>query len=233
MAAEEYAQSDIVQISFAGSGGMYHYYLGIAKVLQDNFELNNVIFGGTSGGCFPALLLVLDFDIDKVHYELNHKILEETANCWLGSLFNYNQICRKHLINYLDNESYKKAAGRLFISMTKLYPWKNEIISEWESVEDLVHCIQCSGFIPIIFEPKVWHWYRDGRYIDGGLTNNKVQIHNDRPHIYITTTMWREANYNWLWCYSDAMWAEQLYKWGKEDATEHLDDLGKHLRRKS
>lgn len=225
-------QDDIVQVSFAGSGGMYHYYLGIAKVLQDNFILDNVIFGGTSGGCFPALLLVLGKDIDSVHYSINRKILQEAADSWLGSLFRWNGIARKHMLEYLDEDSYKLANSRLHISMTKLYPWENEIVSEWESTEDMLHCIQCSSFIPIIFEPKLWHWHRDDRYIDGGVTNNRVHVHHDKPHIYIHTTMWRVPNYNWLWCYPDLMWAEQLYKWGKEDATKHLRELSAHLKLK-
>ncbi len=221
---------EIVQISFAGSGGMYHYYLGVAKVLQDNFHLDNVIFGGTSGGCFPALLLVLGKDIDKVHYEVNRKILEEAADSWLGSLFRWNAITRKYITEFLDDDTHEQVNGRLHLSMTKVRPWGNEVVSEWESTEDLIQCIQCSSFIPLIFEFKVWHWHRDARYIDGGITNNKVHVHPDKPHIYITTTMWREASYNWLWCYTDLMWAEQLYKWGKEDATDHLHELAEHLR---
>lgn len=218
-----------VQVSFAGSGGMYHYYLGIAKVLQDNFYLDNVIFGGTSGGCFPALLLVLGRDIDAVHYSINRTILEEAADSWLGSLFRWNGIARKHMLEYLDPDSYLLANGKLHVSITRVKPWGNEIVSEWLSNEDMINCIQCSSFIPLIFEPKIWHWYRDAHYIDGGLTNNKVHLYPDMPHVYITTTMWREANYNWLWCYSDLMWAEQLYKWGKEDAMEHLLELAEHL----
>ena len=224
---------NVVQVSFAGSGGMYHYYLGIAKILQDHFELDNVIFGGTSGGCFPALFLLLNQDIDKIHYELNHEILAETSSYWLGSLFNWNETVRRHVMKYLPDDAHIRACDRLFVSMTRLYPWGNEIVSKWSSVEDLVNCVQCSSFIPVVFEPKIWHWHRDARYIDGGFTNNKVQIHPEKPHIYITTTMWREVSYNWVWCYSDALWAEQLYKWGKEDATDHIEELAQILKKKS
>lgn len=223
---------DIVQISFAGSGGMYHYYLGIAKIIQDNFHLDNVIYGGTSGGSFAATLLALNYDIDKVHYDLNRKILEESGDSWFGSLFRYNYIVRKHVTDYFDKDAYIKAKDKLHISMTKISPWTNEIVSEWKSTEDLIECMQCSGFIPILFEPKIWYWHRDNRYIDGGFTNNKVHVYPEKPHIYITTTMWREANFNWIWCYSDIMWAEQLYKWGKEDATMNIQEFCKHLQLK-
>ncbi|KKL21351.1 hypothetical protein LCGC14_2446300, partial [marine sediment metagenome] len=113
-------EDDIVQISFAGCGGMYHYYLGIAKVLQENFYLDNVIFGGTSGGCIPALLLLLEYNIDKVHYDINRKILDEAADSWLGSLFRWNAIARKHLMEFLDHDTHEKVKGRLYISMTNI-----------------------------------------------------------------------------------------------------------------
>ena len=223
---------DIVQISFAGSGGMYHYYLGIAKIIQKHFELDNVVFCGASGGAFAAALLALNYDIDKVHYDLNRKILEESADSWIGSLFRYNYIVRKHVTDYFDINDYIKVKNKLFISMTQLYPWKNEIVCDWNSTSDLIECMQCSGFIPLLFEPKAWYWHRDTRYIDGGFTNNKVEIFPDKPHIYITTTKWRPANFNWIWCYSDVMWAEQLYKWGKEDAAENIEEFSKHLKSK-
>lgn len=223
------ANDNTVQISFAGSGGMYHYYLGIAKVLQDNFDLDNVIFGGTSGGCFPALLLALGINIDELHYGVNQNILDEASKYWLGSLFNWNKVVRDHIIEYLPANSHQLVKNRLYISMTKILPWGNEIVSEWNTTEDLIHCIQCSSFVPIVFEPKMWHWHRDARYIDGGVTNNKVHVHPDKPHIYITTTMWRQVNFNWVWCYSDVLWAEQLYKWGKEDATCHLHEFAEYL----
>ena len=221
-----------VQISFAGSGGMYHYYLGIAKVLQDNFDLSNVIYGATSGGCLPALLLLLGEDIDKIHYECNHEILKEVSGYWLGSLFNWNSTVRKHVYNYLFDDVHTIVNDKLFISVTKLeFPVKNEIVSHWDSKDDLIECIQCSGFIPLLFEPRAWYWYRDSRYIDGGFTNNCVKTGEGIPHIYITTDMWRQVNYNWIWCYSDTEWAEQLYKWGKEDAMEHLDTFAHFLKK--
>lgn len=225
-----------VQISFAGSGGMYHYYLGIAKVLQDNFDLQNVIFGATSGGCLPALLLLLGEDIDKIHYECNHKILSEVSGYWLGSLFNWNATVRKHVFNYLYDDVHTFVNNKLYISISKLQlgttPIQNEVISYWESKQDLIDCIQCSGFIPFIFEPQGWYWYRESRYIDGGFTNNCVKNSEEIPHIYITTDMWRQVNYNWIWCYSDAEWAEQLYKWGKEDASANLNVFSEHLKLK-
>jgi len=218
-----------VQISFAGCGGMYHYYLGIAKVIQDNFILDNVIFGGVSGGCIPAMLLLLDHCIDTVHYNLNKAIIEESSEFITGSLFRYYKIMRRHVNNFLESDSYKKVCGRLFVSLTNLNGFKNEIVSEWDSLDDFINCIQCSSFIPMTFEPKMWYNHRNTRYIDGGITNNCVIPYPDQPCIYLTPRKWRPYSYKWFWCYSDIKWAEQLYMWGKEDATNNIGEFASLL----
>jgi hypothetical protein len=221
---------NIVQISFAGCGGMYHYYLGIAKVIQDNFELDNVVFGGVSGGCIPGLLLLLNANIDNVHYDLNHAIIKESASSWTGSLWRYYNIMRKHIHEYLKPNDYNKVQNKLFISLTNLDSRKNEIICSWDSNEDLINCIQCSAFIPMTFEAKLWFNHRNSRYIDGGITNNFVKMFPDKPCIYITPRKWRKYHYSWFWCYSDVYWAEELYKWGKEDATNNIDEFTAYLK---
>ena len=44
-------------IKFSGSGGLYHYYLGICACLQDNYDVNELAFETISGSNFgPALL---------------------------------------------------------------------------------------------------------------------------------------------------------------------------------
>ena len=35
---------------------------------------------------------------------------------------------------------------------------------------------------------------------------------------------------HWLWCWSDEKWARTLYKWGKEDALNNIDELSSKLK---
>jgi hypothetical protein len=35
------------QVIFGGCGGLYNYFLGIASVLQEKYDLSNIIFGGS------------------------------------------------------------------------------------------------------------------------------------------------------------------------------------------
>lgn len=224
-----------LQISFAGCGGMYHYYLGIAKIMQRELDLDNIVFSGSSGGCIPALLLLLGIDIDIIHYELNQEILKEVNAYKFGSLWIWNKIFRKHIHDFLDEDVHTKVDGKLFISITRFPSMKNEIISQWKDKQDLIDCIQASCFIPMAFEFRPWYIFRGNRYIDGAISNNMVvPLSTDSvPHIHIHTEKWRKANYNWIWCYTDRMWAEQLFKWGQEDALEHIEEFCKYTTRKS
>jgi hypothetical protein len=80
------------------------------------------------------------------------------------------------------------------------------------------------------FEAKLWYTHRNTRYIDGGITNNYVNVFPDSPCIYITPRKWRKYHYSWFWCYSDIYWAEELYKWGKEDATNNINEFTPYLK---
>ena len=64
-----------VEIIFSYSGGMFPYYLGIAEVLQD-YDLSEVVYSATSGGCFAPLLLNSKRDIRKTF----DKILDTIKN---------------------------------------------------------------------------------------------------------------------------------------------------------
>ena len=44
-------------IYFHGGAGSFPYYLGIARYLQENYDLSDVSFAGCSAGCFPAIAL--------------------------------------------------------------------------------------------------------------------------------------------------------------------------------
>ena len=92
------------QLVFGGTGGMYNYSLGIASVIQENFkeELKDTLITGTSGGCFSALVLSLDMDVQNILKELNEPILNEVNKCKLGAFYNFNDISRKFSLEYLN-----------------------------------------------------------------------------------------------------------------------------------
>jgi hypothetical protein len=82
-------RSDIAQIGFGGCGGMYNYFLGVASVLQEEYDLTDVIFSGVSAGCFPAAILALGMDAKEFFYKDNLCLIDHAATCSFGGLGKY------------------------------------------------------------------------------------------------------------------------------------------------
>ena len=92
------------ELCFAGSGGLYPYYLGIAHFIKNNYDLDDVIFTGLSGGCFSVIPLALDMDMDIYINDYHKSFIEDVSSCGYGGLYNLISICRKRLIEYLPDE---------------------------------------------------------------------------------------------------------------------------------
>lgn len=59
-----------------------------------------------------------------------------------------NGLIQDSLTNALPPNAHKLASGRLRISVTRI-DGKNEILSQFDSNDDLIQAIKCSCFIPI------------------------------------------------------------------------------------
>ena len=122
------------ELHFGGCGGLYPYFIGVANYIQKNYNLDDVIFTGSSAGCFPALCMAMKKDIDLLYHEWNIPFLIEVSQTRLGPLYNWYDILRKHTYNYLpDNIDELKL--NIWITKTPniLNPrgWKTELVRKW------------------------------------------------------------------------------------------------------
>ena len=108
------------QLIFSGCGGMYSYNLGIASVIQEHYDLSNVVISSASAGCFPAMALMLNFNILEYFDIWNIAFLEEVNTHLFGAIGIWNKIVKKWTLKFLnkDENIYKKAISRLFCSIT-------------------------------------------------------------------------------------------------------------------
>ena len=223
------------QLVFGGTGGMYNYSLGIASVIQENFkeELKDTLITGTSGGCFSALVLSLDMDVQNILKELNEPILNEVNKCKLGAFYNFNDISRKFSLEYLnkfDKNAYQKANGKLHCCMTDIPSCKPHIISDWKSNKDLINGIMASSFVPLFDKFKLTEQFRGNRYIDGYMSCPYPQPLKDVPTFIVRINMWRDYKISWFWCWSDIEWSMQLFNWGVEDANNNILEIASFFR---
>lgn len=212
------------QIIFGGCAGMYHYFLGIASVLQEKFDMSDVVFGCVSGGSFPALALILDLPVKELHETWNKEILRDLNKSSLKAFSRLNGIVFEKSKKYIPLDAHIRAKDRLFISLTEFPSLKNHIVHYWQTIDSLLDCIQASCFIPI-FDKRFWTVFDKTKYVDGGLSNNKPIPYPHSPYIYITTDRWREIPLHWYWCYTCESWSDQLFAWGIQDTLSHLDEF--------
>jgi hypothetical protein len=219
------------QIIFCGCGGFYHYYIGVTSVLQRLIkDGDDIIFGGISAGCFPALFLVLGMDADELFNRLNRPLLWDVAKHRAGALFSYNNYARKWLLDFMPEDAYERASGRLRVSVTRVPSFENEIIDTFTSNEDLIDSILCSAYVPL-FEWGLYKNHRDSRFVDGGVSDlygHKFMMEGYDTYLVMKDN-WRPTKASWFWCYSSESWAELLYNWGLQDAFEHMDELVEFL----
>ena len=217
----------VAQLTFGGCGGMYNYSLGIASVIQKNFDLCDVAISGASAGCFPAFLLALGMDVDELFESWNIPFLNEVNKNYFGALCKWNNTVRRCTLPKFPVDAYIRAHSRLFCSLTSFPDFKNHLISDWKSNEDLLDGIMASAFVPLFDVCKISACFRGHRFIDGSLSNSYPLPHSlDIPSFIIRRDMWRSNKASWLWCWSDEEWARKLFEWGQTDAYEHLEEIG-------
>ena len=233
---EDTAKERKVQLTFAGCGGMYNYALGVAAVIQSKFVLDNVVIAGSSAGCFPAMLLALGLDVRTLFESWNIPFLQEVNSKWMGALTNWNGIVRKWTMKQLPKDAYKRLNGRFHVSHSNVhfsrcsYSLSNNMVSDWQSNNDLLDGIIASSFIPLFDIGKMTMKFRGNRVIDGSFTNSyPLPLGENVPSLVIRRDMWRQNKKSWLWCWTDAEWARKQFAWGNEDALANLNYLGSIL----
>jgi len=226
-------------IVFSGCGGMYSYKLGIASVIQENYDLSNVIVSCVSAGCFPGLALMLNLNILEYFDIWNIEFLKEVNSYLFGSIGVFNNIAKKWTLKFLnrDKDIYKKAISRFFCSITTCNFFnkphlENMLISNWKSNEDLVDGVMSSSFIPLFDIGKLTSSYRNKSCIDGTITNNEPNPYPelDIPKLVISYDMFNPAmKKSWylVWVWSSPKWSRYLFELGRKDTLENLDKLDK------
>jgi hypothetical protein len=168
-ATKPVAEIDIV----ISGGGLKGYFMaGCTRVLMDELEKHNIKIAriaGASAGAWAAVFMLCSYSvhdwIETFHQckETPHKLIHET----------YDDI-KDWVLAGLPPDAYAICTGKLFISITtvSIYGFKNILVSEFSSNEDLLNCLFASSTIPFMTEPKGLRKLRGQWVCDGGLTNN-------------------------------------------------------------
>lgn len=223
------------QVVFTGCGGMIAYYFGIAKYLQENYDLDNIMFGGVSGGSIIATFLGLNEDIEKIYLSASKYLCSELNKSNTGALFSTIDIMKSYLVNYFnencDSNIYTKLNNNLFISVSFIYPKQDTIIYDWNSNSDLINCITTSCSLPLL-DFCLLTSYRNSYCLDGALYNNKPILYSELPILVISPYKWRFTFPNWYLISSEIKQYDMLFKLGYDDASNNCGELDDYFTKK-
>ncbi|NWY52358.1 PLPL1 protein, partial [Chionis minor] len=172
-------------ILFRGCSFLISYETGVLAALRelspDILKSASRIYGASSGSVIATLALC-DCDLGKRHalpflLRLKRsKPLEILDPFWMhlpgGKIL---KILKDALNKYLPTNAHELVSGKLHVMLTRVHDWRNVVVSEFASREDLIQAIICSCFIPVYFGllPPVYHGVR---YVDGELSMWRANV---------------------------------------------------------
>lgn len=132
-----------LNIAFSGCGFLGIYHLGVVSCFKDNapaFLERVKCFGGTSAGAFAATALLMDLNMSE-SAEFVLRLAKRANSLTLGPLhpqFRIVNTVTKSFQKILPENAHEIASGRLNISLTRVSDFKNIIVSEFSSKQDLI-----------------------------------------------------------------------------------------------
>lgn len=216
-----------VEILFSHSGAMFAYYLGIAEVLKE-YDLSDVVFSATSGGCFPCILLNTGKDI-RTTFNNMLDYIENNNNSW-------ENIIKGFLTENITDEDIELLNKKFCCKLTKLNSFllpEKVSVDEWNNKEDFVQCIGAACFVPLMCGNKFYTEYRNEKVIDGFFSGTSSIPVTTNKVLHFHPNMWRTVNPTWLLPSTDKQWLKALYELGYMDALNHKSEFEGTLKMKT
>ena len=163
-----------IQICFQGGGGFYNYYFGIACYIQENYNLDEIIFSGVSAGSWPALFLAAKINIRENYFKLNEKIIKDTSKKKiLKTPFRWNKCIERQCKKYFDESLLDHIDSNLFVSLTekhKFLKFRNVLIDNFNSKDELIDTCSASTHIIVYNNVGLFKKIKKKKYLDGGFS---------------------------------------------------------------
>ncbi|CAG5120229.1 unnamed protein product [Candidula unifasciata] len=184
----EFNPSDMLgplNLSLCGCGFLGMYHLGAISVLTlrgPTFVDRLEKIAGASAGALMAAVLVTAPDKIEESAEHIHNLAKEIRKKPLGALtpgYNFTRSLRYMVEDILPEDAHEVAKGKLFVSLTNAETKENELMSDFESRDELIDALVASCYIPVYAGIKL-PMLRGQKYIDGGLSDNLPKFDTGR-----------------------------------------------------
>ena len=228
------------ELCFDGSGSLLFYYFGVAKFIQENYNLDDVIFTGRSGGCLVILLLSLNINLSSFIDDFTMSLNEISNNNSFGlftlisKVRHYISDLTKNIPNKLDIINKKLNLHVTVIKKIFKLKYENRIVSNWNTYDDFIDIICCAIYIPF-YGKNFFYSYKNERYIDGAVLANmskkyeykELTSSNLDKKFTIELDKWRNVKkyYPFFLMNFNINFSKKMVDYGYEDALNNKNEL--------
>jgi hypothetical protein len=169
-----------MNINIYGTGMFLPYSIGIIGYIKKNFPLPDVNITGISGGAICSILYTQETDLSNPDNIWDYTIGKDISEL---SLYKDLHIFQKNIGNNLKlryNNTEPRNLDKISIISTNVIKMKNEKISNFSNLNELIDFSLCSSYIPYISGNTIGKKYKGVDYMDGEIFRdykfNKKQI---------------------------------------------------------
>ena len=218
-----------MNINIYGTGMFLPYSIGIIGYIKKHFPLTDVNITGISGGAICSILYSQEDDLSNPD-----KIWDYTIGADVNELSLYKdlRVFQKNVGNNLKlryNNTEPRSIDKISVISTNILKMKNEKISNFDNINDLIDFSLCSSYIPYVSGDTAGKKYNGVEYMDGEIFRDyKYDKKQTCPTtISIHRKMWGRKFPMNNYLYTNKQISRELFNYGWEDTRNNKNELFK------
>ena len=218
-----------MNINIYGTGMFLPYSIGIIGYIKRHFPLNDVNITGISGGAICSILYTQEDDLSNPDKIWDYTIGADVSEL---SLYKDLRVFQKNVGNNLKlryNNTETRSIDKISIISTNIQKMKNEKISNFDNINDLIDFSLCSSYIPYVSGDTAGKKYNGVEYMDGEIFRDyKYDKKQTCPTtISIHRKMWGRKFPMNNYLYTNKQISRELFNYGWEDTRNNKNELFK------
>ena len=220
---KEFIQASLcfININVDTTGLLIPYSIGALGYIKKNMCINDYNLTGISGGSFASVIYHFENDLSD-HNLIWNKIIGDDKYVikFNKNLEEFQQIVKINMMSRYKGVDVKDVPISIIVSKINNLKIKNEKISKFNDLEELIDYCICSSYIPYISGKTFSKKYKGFNFIDGGIFKNLHHfdcVDKCENSIYIHRNM-ANRNFNYKdYLYLDKKESKRLFDYGWND----------------
>ncbi len=216
----------LININMYGTGMFLPYSIGIVGYIKKHFTLPDANITGISGGAICSILYTQEDDLSNPDKIWDYMIGADINEL---SLYKDLRIFQKNIGDNLKRR-YSEAPrdfGNISVISTNVAKMKNEKISSFNDISELIDFSLCSSYIPFVSGDRLGKNYKGTEYMDGEIFRDyKYDKKQTCPTtISIHRKMWGRKFNMGNYLYTNKQISRDLFNYGWEDTHKNKNEL--------